>query len=413
MERAISGTHSGEQILDGSSGLDGKGSPRLGQYIKSLRNGYGYSLRKVEEKARLHGGEIDNSQLSRYEKGLCYPSFDKLRTLARIFNVSIQTFSDVVDLEELERLEPAENDPAELMRTGQEEFRLGDYSRAYVHFQKARRQHELLQEAAATDPAIANEIAKARLSAAISLYRMGKISLSEYEIRQLLRQERLIEEGTVVRALLQLSNSHRDFGDSLLAEVEASRSLQVAQRCGDKHLQAYAHHALGSIYQDREEHDLALEHFHAALGRYRDCGNLHEALKVKRNLGPIYAARGQFREGVRLLKEARDEARSLGYRWTVASSSSWLAEIHYRRGDFEGAKGFIRESNAIAASGDAHYVDVLFLNAFYQWKIAMAEDSPSEAKIALGRLKYLRPSLEQNFPEVREFDRFIEKGGLK
>ena len=38
-----------------------------------------------------------------YMKGICYPSFDKLRTLARIFNVSIQTFSDVVDLEELER----------------------------------------------------------------------------------------------------------------------------------------------------------------------------------------------------------------------------------------------------------------------------------------------------------------------
>ena len=82
---------------------DLKGSPKLGSYLRSLRVGYGYSLRKVEEKARSQGGEIDNSQLSRYEKGVCYPSFDKLRTLARIFNVSIQTFSDVVDLEEFEK----------------------------------------------------------------------------------------------------------------------------------------------------------------------------------------------------------------------------------------------------------------------------------------------------------------------
>ncbi len=413
MNRPLSGLSSTDRAPEGMPMLETKGSPRLGQYLKNLRNGYGFSLRKVEEKARLHGGEIDNSQLSRYEKGLCYPSFDKLRTLARIFNVSIQTFSDVVDLEELENTEPEGNNPAELMKAGHEEFRLGDYARAYVHYQKARRILGSISEIPATNAEAVNDIAKARLAAAISLYRMGKISLSEYEIRQLLRLERHIDGGTVVRALLQLSNVHREFGDFLLAEVEASRSLQIAEKSGDKQLEAYAHHALGSIYQEREEHDEALNHFHAALGRYRDCGDLHEALKVKRNLGPIYAARGQFREGVRLLKEARDEARSLGHRWTVASASAWLAEIHFRRGDFEASKQFIRESNAIASGGDVHYVDILFLNAFYQWKIAVAEHSPAESKIALGRLKYLRPSLEQNLPEVREFDSQIEKGGNK
>ena len=81
-----------------------KGSAKLGTYLKQLRQGYGFSLRKVEEKARQAGGEIDNSQLSRYEKGRCYPSFDKLRVLAGIFNVSIQSFSDIVDLEEYEQL---------------------------------------------------------------------------------------------------------------------------------------------------------------------------------------------------------------------------------------------------------------------------------------------------------------------
>ena len=35
--------------------------------------------------------------MSRYEKGVCYPSFDKLRILASIFNVSVQAFSDVID----------------------------------------------------------------------------------------------------------------------------------------------------------------------------------------------------------------------------------------------------------------------------------------------------------------------------
>ena len=99
-----------------------KGSLRLGGYLRKLRTGYGYSLRRVEERARAEGGEIDNSQLSRYEKGICYPSFDKLRILANVFNVSIQSFSDVVDLEsfeELKRLIAGDGfDPVEHPRIG-------------------------------------------------------------------------------------------------------------------------------------------------------------------------------------------------------------------------------------------------------------------------------------------------------
>ena len=33
-----------------------KGSTRLGSYLRRLRTGYGYSLRRVEERARAEGG---------------------------------------------------------------------------------------------------------------------------------------------------------------------------------------------------------------------------------------------------------------------------------------------------------------------------------------------------------------------
>ena len=75
-------------------------STRLGCYLRRLREGYGYTLRKVEERATAIGEAIDNSQLSRFEKGKAIPSFDKLRPLARVFNVPVQNFSDVLDLEE-------------------------------------------------------------------------------------------------------------------------------------------------------------------------------------------------------------------------------------------------------------------------------------------------------------------------
>src|SRR5260221_13773546 len=84
-----------------------RGSARLGNYLRRRRVWYGLALRRVEDKAKSEGGEIDNSQLSRYERGKCYPSFDKLCLLANIFNVPIQNFSDLLDLERVETFEPA------------------------------------------------------------------------------------------------------------------------------------------------------------------------------------------------------------------------------------------------------------------------------------------------------------------
>jgi hypothetical protein len=68
----------------------------------------------------------------------------------------------------------------------------------------------------------------------------------------------------------------------------------------------------------------------------------------------------------------------------------------------------------MASSGEVKYVDILFLNAFYLWKISRSEGNTAQAKIAFGRMKYLRSSLEQTLPEVREFDHYIqEKGGAR
>lgn len=386
-----------------------KGSARLGAYLKSLRQGYGYSLRKVEEKARALGGEIDNSQLSRYEKGVCYPSFDKLRTLARVYNVSVQAFSDVVDLEQLEEVEEQDHSAEELGERAREEFELGDYDRAYALYRAAEGQ--LLQRGEAEEePELARSLARVRLAKAVVLYRLGKISLAEQETRQLLRLERHLPAGMRVRALLQLSNVHTSFGEFLLAAVEAQEALDTASAEGESHLQAASHHALGRVEQERHQSEAALEHYHEALRLYREAGDDHEALKVKLNLGPLYAARGQFREGLRLLKDVRTEARRRGHRWTVASACAWLAEVQFRRGDHDAARRFMRESNAIASSGEAQYVDILFLNAYYLWKIAVAESNATEAKIAVGRMKYLRPYVEQRLAEVREFDRHMEGG---
>ena len=111
-----------------------RGSERLGRYIRQLRRGYGYTLRRVEEQSEEFGSPIDNSQLSRFEKGKAAPSFDKLRVLARVFNVPVQAFSDVLDLQQYDALKPGGQEPEALFQSGREAYRRGDYGHSYVIF---------------------------------------------------------------------------------------------------------------------------------------------------------------------------------------------------------------------------------------------------------------------------------------
>ena len=158
------------------------GNARLGDYLRKLRTGYGYSLRNVEERVRAEGGEIDNSQLCRYEKGISFPSFDKVRLLASVFNVSIQSFADVIDLESFEP-HPDAGDASEMIEDGRRLMRKGEPGSAFVRFERAI---ELLSACSPEQQRDAL-IGEARVRLAGSLIRLGKRALAEQELRSALR----------------------------------------------------------------------------------------------------------------------------------------------------------------------------------------------------------------------------------
>ena len=387
-----------------------KGSARLGNYLRRLRNGYGYSLRRVEERARAEGGEIDNSQLSRYEKGICYPSFDKLRILSSVLNVPIQAFSDVVDLEAYEHLKPKSGEPRALLEEGQQALKAGDTPHAFACYERAL---ELLE----THPESNDKqalVARTRLSLALALHRLGKLALSEQELRAALRKPSALEELSLAsQAILNLANVHADQGDLLLAEMEAERAYDRARNEDQDVLCARALHTLGRVLAERGEHTAAIERYRSAAILYERSGDAYEAIRIRLNSGGCYVAMGKVREGIRMLRRALLESRSAGYRRQQAHAWSYLAEGYYRLNDHERARKCLRESDAIAGAGhdkQDKYCDLLFVNAFYDWQMASREDNPTREKIAFGRLKALRSGLERKFPEVETFDAHVERG---
>jgi tetratricopeptide (TPR) repeat protein len=383
-----------------------KGSQRLGSYLRRLRSGYGYSLRRVEERARAEGGEIDNSQLSRYEKGICYPSFDKLRILASVFNVSIQSFSDVVELEAYEEFKPAGDQPRQLLADGTDALREGDSGRAFAHYERAL---ELLLNQAPGSAQRRELLGEVRVHQAIALARLGKLSLAEQELRNALRKSEQLSAALRIRAVVTLASIHAQQGERFLSELEAGRAYEMARGEGQDRMAVMALHILAKVLYEQNRYREAIDRFRETAKLYEECGDHYEATRVRVNIGANYVALGKIREGIRLLRNALTEAHAAKHRRQEALAWSHLGEAYFQLKDLKRARGCFRESDTLAGQGSERHTDVLFLNAYYEWKMANAEDNPTRVKIALGRLKVLRSTLERRFPEVEEFDRYVER----
>lgn len=389
-------------------GPETKSSVRLGTFLRRLREGYGYTLRKVEERAIAYGEVIDNSQLSRFEKGKALPSFEKLRALASVFNVPVQHFSDILDLEEYEALKPASGGYDELLAQGASAFAAGEHGRAFVTFERAL---EVAREEAG-HPSAAARVVEARWRMAVASKALGKLFLTEHELREVLKDGAL-PTGTRVRVLLQLLLVYREQGDFYLARLLARECLDLARDVHDVGSQASVHNALGNIEHDAGAMDAAHAHYTAA-------GTLLEALEpaqrqeemrltVLTNRGGCLVALGRAEEGIGCIREAQTGAAARGFRRIGALALTRLGEAHLARGDREEARRCFQESDGLASREDESYPDVLFLNAFRRWEMAREEGHGTREKIAFGRLRHLRARLERRFPEVDAFDRHVER----
>lgn len=381
------------------------GSKRLGDYLKTLRKGYGYSLRTVEHKAKEEGSFLDNSQLSRYEKGSCFPSFDKLKVLADIFNVSIQSFSDVVELEKFEKYKDRSKSCDVLMEMGHKEFRAGNHGKAYALYESAL---EILSGSEFAGNS-AEPRAKARCSKAIALAKLGKLGLAEHELRAVLKQRNNIKSATLLLVLLELTNIHMELGESFIASLEAKTCYELAVKENNMRSAAFALHLLGTIAAENGEAEQAITFYTEARKIHEKLENMQEVINLNINIGSQLISSGRHREGCLLIKEAFKRSEEKGFMRSSALALYKLARAYYMKDDYKKARAYAKRSEAKAENGDEKYADLKFLNNFYLWKMALKEKNEIEEKLTFGRLKFFRRSLERRFPELEEFDSFIER----
>ncbi len=386
-----------------------RGSARLGNYLRRLRAGYGLSLRRVEDKARSEGGEIDNSQLSRYERGKCYPSFDKLCLLANIFNVPIQNFSDLLDLEKIEAFEPEpEVSYDEMKAEAAREWDQGNYTRAYAIYERAlSRLEDGRWDGEEVD---ADTLARARHNLARTLLRMGKISLAETELRLVLRRYRDIRSETTALVLLSLAAVHDERGDKYLALMEAGQCLDMAREIGHTEYEGYALHCIARTHFLQGDYSRAMESFREARALLEGSASRYDLTLMRINIGFCQAMVGRVDRGIRELKEGLQAATAEGFRRCSAYALLFLGQVHLMKGEHKQARDYFEEAELMAHGGEERFVDILFKTAFSLWEMARASGNQIQEKVYFGRLKFLRSQLDRHFAEVEKFDQVIESG---
>jgi tetratricopeptide (TPR) repeat protein len=409
MSRAKFGStpsHRGPQNTSASDNTTGP-TIKLGAYLRRLREGYGYTLRKVEERALAFGETIDNSQLSRFEKGKAVPSFEKLRALARVFNVSVQNFSDILDLEQYEVHKPASDDFDGLLQMGASLVAKGDHGRAFVAFERAL---EVAEDTGTRATETFEKVIEARWRMATALRVLGKLSLAENELREILKHQRHLSVPTRVRSLLQLSYVYSEVGDRYLASVLARECLELATGEGDLRTQASVLNALANIRFHDGDHEEAHAYYRRALDILKTLGG-HEEMRTTLliNLGGCIVSLGRFDEGVAAIEEAHRRAVGKGFRRAAALALTRMAEAYQQNGDFERARQGFSQSDTLAGRPEESYHDILFLNTYRCWEMARNEANATREKIAFGRLRHLRSLVERRFLEVDEFDLYIER----
>ena len=155
--------------------------------------------------------------------------FEKLRALARVFNVPVQNFSDVLDLEEYEQHKPPAGDFDALLRIGSDLMAKGEAGRAFVTYERALEVAE-----AAGDPTCSGvRVAESRWRMACALKALGKLYMAEHELREVLRDRRDLTSKGRLRALLQLGFLYRELGDLYLASVLVRECLTLASEQAD------------------------------------------------------------------------------------------------------------------------------------------------------------------------------------
>ncbi|MEJ2109505.1 MAG: protein kinase, partial [Acidobacteriota bacterium] len=133
---------------------------------------------------------------------------------------------------------------------------------------------------------------------------------------------------------MNLGNSFFENGDYVSAEENYNEALIIAQRGKVKHYEALALHMLGSLFEQKNQPEQAIQHIEEALSFYKDARYRRENIQAQAILGGALCQLGSYEKGIEVLGEALPQAIQLQDTGTISGIRDRMIEILQAQGNW-------------------------------------------------------------------------------
>jgi DNA-binding SARP family transcriptional activator len=265
----------------------------------------------------------------------------------------IDFYDDVADrdaeasaIESLKALVAETETPGEAVQVLRLEARYHDYS---GHFDEAQALLERALSRAVADREIAQQIEcrcdlakcgerRGDYGSALSHLSLARELLSDYPDSRL-----------QVKVLTETCRTMNDRKATNDLEARSRELLALSESLGDRYSCAFAHNALGIVFDRRNDNEAATRHYGFAFDYFQGLGHRQGAVVVLNNQSSCQLRMGRWREALGLAERARTMSRESSLRDNFELATMHAADAMLRGGQFKRALEFARE-----ALGSAH-----------------------------------------------------------
>jgi tetratricopeptide (TPR) repeat protein len=376
---------------------------RFGRYLRRHRERLHLTLDAVESLSAAVGQRISKSNLSRMENCQVSPNLSKLGTLSLLYDVPLGEMVDRYEIgRRLQRVELPEDDGSlgRALELAYARIRSGNYLEALA---LARRCRERLGSGNGSRATRRSDrrFRRLYLIEVQCLLHLGFHECARTDAERVLAlddldmEERLLAWHAFVASSIWLEK---------LQVAEASLAyVEEILRSPDAPARFAADFALlrGNLCTSAARHGAALEAYSRAMRSFDELSRPLEVCRSRVLCGGALIELGKPRTARAQLQKALTEARRGGYGRLECLALSNLVKLAWGAGRMEEAENHARRSNRIARQ--LSFEPVLFRNAWYQRRIALARGDAARARGLERTLLLHLEKLPGMIPEVRCF----------
>ncbi|GEM_PF-4378047 len=384
-----------------------RGLRGLGAQLREIRESRKLSLDTVAE---LTGGfkePITKSHLSRIENGLAEPTFRRMYALCQVYKVNITSLAELyeLDLRKEEQRPRLSNktSPDQMQEEANELCLAGDYVTALAVYEMMLDQGKIrLKNMSEDETAIHLQIRRVNCLIQTAHY---------FAAREC--AENMLDHPAI-------SPIHRAYFLHFIAEAAwRQKKIKYAALLLDELPVAIPEVREDPLYPSllwtKGNIAFAQKQFDEALDSYRESARLFDSYKmifqsgfVNRLTANVHIRKKQFRRSLEILHNVQQLSEKNGYEKLTALVLSDLAYIAWEKQEFDKAEAYCRKSNEFARPRE--YIDLIFRNCFYLWRIAESNGNKQSAKINLRTLRTYQGRVHDSLDELSDFTRYMGGG---